>query len=305
MSFPIFLITCAIVVLGLILVYRLYRHYSIMNLGTMKFGNQSNKLLKAEANKIKKRNNTAKMLANLRNFTTAIPFLKESEQKMQNLNYYAKRLNIVLNDNTLSGEDLFAIRGIIIFIYVIIVCITIVFSSLYLIPLLLLYKFPALILDRMFEITVKDKNTLLLKDFRDFYAEFFYNYRHKANRGVKITEVAMRFYNRANPETKLLIDNLRADATQSEEYALDQMKDLFRVTKVHRMADQVKMIIIGKTQNTDAMEGFKREIEDEFRAEKKKKLAIKKMKANGVQLVAWIILTEIVMAFSITAMLPK
>lgn len=287
---------------GIYLIYQLVKSYNTISIKSVKLAYKTNDLLEAEAKKIKRRNSTAKNLALLRKYAQAIPWFRVSDKKMENLNYYAKRLNLVIDDNTLTGLDILGIQAAIQTVYIFIVCLLSVFVSLWFLSFILLYKFPAVIFSLVFEGIISDQNELLLKDFRDFYAEFFYNYRHKANRSVRITEVAMRFYNRANSETKILIDNLRADSVQSEEYALDQMKDLFRVVKVHRLADQIKMIITGKTLNTDAMEGFKQEIEAEFRAERKKELELKKFKATLVQGIAWFILTELVMAFSLSAM---
>lgn len=305
MDVLILIVTVLAGLLGVILIYRFLKTYSILSLNSILITSKTDSVLEAETTKIKKRNSTAKRLEKIRKYATAIPWFAVSANQMEKLNYYAKRLNIVWNDNTLTGVDLLGIQAILQTIYIVIVMIFVVLKSLWLLPLLLLYKFPCVVFSAIFETEIKERNDLLLKDFRDFYAEFFYNYRHKSNRSVRITDVAMRFYNRANSETKLLIDNLRADSVQSEEYALDQMKDLFRVVKIHRLSDQVKMIIMGKTLNTDAMEGFKQEIEAEFRAEKKKELELKKFKATLVQGVAWLILTELVFAFSLSALFVK
>lgn len=296
-------ISVIIFFVGVYLIYQILKSYSTLSLNSVKLTRRADTLLEAEANKIRRRNSTAKRLAALRRYAEAIPWFHVSDKKMENLNYYAKRLNLVIDDNTLTGKDILGIQAVIQTIYIAIVIILTMCISLWLLPLLTLYKFPAVIFSAFFEGVIKDQNDLLLQDFRDFYAEFFYNYRHKSNRSVRITDVAMRFYNRANSETRILIDNLRADSVQSEEYALDQMKDLFRVVKIHRLSDQIKMIITGKTLNTDAMEGFKQEIEAEFRAERKKELELKKFKATLVQGIAWLILTELVMAFSLSTLL--
>jgi hypothetical protein len=273
-----------------------------VNIGAIKLTSKTDELLKHKDKEIKQRIATRKHLDTLVTITKSIAFLQVSERKMENLNYYAKRLNYTISGNRLSGDDLFAIRASISLAYIGIILILIVFNTMYFIPLLFLYGFPPLFMDFIIEGEIKEHNNLLLKDFRDFYAEFYYNYRHQTNRGVRITEVAMRFYNRANPETKLLIDNLRADAINSDEYALDQMKELFRVTKIHRLADQIKMIIMGKTTNTDAMDAFKKEIEDEYRREKRKELEWKKTVSLSVMSVSWIILTEMVLVFGVTIM---
>lgn len=305
MSFGLFVIELLIFTVTVFLIYSVWKHYTTVNIGAIQLSSKTDEILKHRDKEIKKRAATRQRLDTLVSITKSIGFLQVSNRKMENLNYYAKRLNYTLAGNRLSGDDLFAIRACISLVYICFVLVLVVFNNLYFAVLLLLYNFPPMFMDFIIEGEIKDHNQLLLEDFRDFYAEFYYNYRHQSNRGVRVTEVAMRFYNRANAETRLLIDNLRADAIQSDEYALDQMKDLFRVTKIHRMADQVKMIIMGKTTNTDAMDAFKKEIEDEYRRKKRKELEWKQTKAFAVTGVAWIILTELVFLFGFSAIMLK
>lgn len=298
------LLSIAIFLLGCFSAYRFYSYYNYKTFeNSLRLQNIST-LKQQEDKRLKARDKTEKLLKCLSGFTKRIVLFMPTQRERDKLDYYARRLNLNWNGVLLDCDDLLTIRSAVQTIYIVIVII-LSLINLRLSALLLLYKFIAVIFDSLLESEIKEHNKLLLKDFRDFYAEFYYNYRHKNNRGIKIQEVAMRYYDRANSETKLLIDNLRADSIQSEEYALDQMKDLFRIVKVHRLADQVKMIIMGKTLNTDAMDGFKQELEAEFRNEKRKILEAKKFKATAVTGVAWFVISEVVLLFGIFAMIGK
>lgn len=217
---------------------------------------------KESKQRLEKRNKTSEFLESTSSWIKYLKIFEITKQKQEHLDYLALRVNKKINDVTLDGNDLKTLRSLFMLIHMVIMILLSLFNFKVL-PLVLSFPVTGFLMDTLIERSIKKKDKKIEENFYDFYSEFYATYKFPKVLKEKLDDVAMRYYNRANEETAYLIDLLRADCKISEDYALDNLKKNYQIVKIHRLVDQVRMIIQGKNVGVDGLENFKKELDDE------------------------------------------
>lgn len=249
-------------------------------------------------NEIKKRNQTSKFYKNSYSWFMSLRIFNVSEKKMEELNYLALRLHKTVNSVTLTGQDLLTRKCYCMLAYIFII-LGIGLFNFKVLPLVLVFPLFGTIVETMWRNAIKEKDEMIESDFFDFFSEFFFTYKFPDNIREHVDDVALRFYDRANEETKHMIDLLRADAKISEEYALNNLKKNFRIAKITRMCDQILLIISGKPVGVDGLNAFKdelnatrkftRQMENNERKEKAQKIIAIPTVLLLITVICWVI----------------
>lgn len=246
----------------------------------------------------KKRESTSKFLANSYSWVNSLKLFNISDKKLDNMNYLALRLHMVVNGVNLSGTDLYTIRSLFMIIYIGAVLLSSLMNFKFL-PLVCFYPMVGTIIDEHWRRSVKSKDEMIEKDFFDFFSEFYFTYKFPDNIREHVEDVAMRFYIRANKETQHMINLFRADAKISEEYALDNLKKNFHIVNIARMCDQIKLIISGKPIGVDGLNAFKEELNSARKFIRQQENNVRKEKAEKIMVVPIILIMIVIVGWVI------
>lgn len=269
----------------IVLTYYLFIQYKKKTGLSMKLVNNTmtsiGSLRKKERNRLKERDDFADELKRNLKFFMSIPLFSVSQRTMARYEYLALRMDRTVKGNNCTGEILYYQRCLAISKYLIVMCI-LVLKNFNLAPLLLAYPFVGTLKETKWENEVKKKDEEIEEDFFELYSEFYFTYKFPDNIRERIDEVALRFRDRAKPATRHMIDLIRADSKVSEEYALDNLKENFKLIKIHRMCDQLKLIILGRNIGTDGLIAFKEELDEERKFKRKEE---KDKKIEGIMVI--------------------
>jgi len=287
-----------IIFLGIYLVYKIYRRVTNRSIGAYKFFSNISKYDRGIKEELKLRDKTEKNLQNIFNHTSKLKFLNNSNKRFKDLEYISVRINKKLNNVELGAEYLTAILNIVSLVWITITLILTVYNIKLLI-LLPLYRVVDKALMAYYEMEIKYEDKIIDEEFYKFYAPFYHTYKYPINRSVRVAEVAKSYYDSASPPIKRMIELLRADCQISEEMALDNLKDRYKISKVHRMSNQIKLIISGKKLDLSVLDGFHSELHTERRLNQKKELEIKKEKGMSILQINMLILLEVIIYWTV------
>jgi len=290
-------------VLNLIIIYLLYylfKNYRQSNgLSNKTIDRKMSTLIQVEKSSVKKielRDKTEDKLESLHSWIESLRVFTIDRKRKDDLDYLSLRLNIEKDGVILSGQDLHTVRSLYIIAAVVITVILSLFNF-KLLPLVLLSPLAGIRKESKWRKEIKRKDAEIEKDFYGLYSEFFYVYRYPDDLKERLDNVAMRYYNRANDEMKHLINLLRADCKVNEEYALDRLKINFKMVKINRMADQVKLVVQGRNVGKDGLVAFKEELDSERKFQRELANRERKEKAEKVKVIPVIILLFIGLAW--------
>ena len=227
-----------------------------------------------------------------------MPLFKINETVEKKLKYYALRLDYRIKGVKTSYKYIHVIKSTASLVYALVI----ILIGLYNINMMILLVFVPVVNvlpDWYFDLKITEKNKKIESEFNDFYSEFYYALIHKQNRGVALKDLAMRYRYRAGPEMIALIDGFRADCTISERTALTNLKDNHRLADIHKFVDRVSLVINGQGNAVQSMTKFKDELDHRRRMHMRKQVEKSKEKAKKVEVLIYIILGEIVLAYSI------
>lgn len=292
-------INITILIAGLYLVYKVYKKATNKSLGAYNFFSNISKYDRGIKEEIIARDRTEKNLKSLYNYTSRLKFLNNSDKRYKDLEYISIRVNKKINNVELGAEHMIAIVNLVSILWIIFTLILTVLDIRLLI-LMPLYGVIDKLIIGYFELEIKQEDAIIDAEFYKFYAQFYHTYKYEINRKVRVADVAKSYYDNASPPIKRMIELLRADCQLSEETALDNLKERYKISKVHRMANQVKLIISGKTLDLSILDGFHSELHTERRLNQRKELEIKKEKGMSILQINMLILLEVIIYWTIT-----
>lgn len=292
------LINLTIIVAGIYLVYKLYKRTTNKSVGAYKFISSISQYDNRVKSELSKRDKTEAMLNSVYIYTSRLKFLDNSIKRRKELEYISIRANMKWNGVELGNSQMTAIINMASLSWIIITLLITVFN-LKLLILIPLYRVIDKLIITIFEIGIKAEDKVIEKEFIKFYAPFYHTYKYPINRSVRVADVAKSYYESAGPEIKRMIELLRADCQISEEIALDNLKDRYKLPKVHRMSNQIKLIISGRKLDLTVLDGFHSELNTERRLDQRRELEIKKEKGMKILQLNMLILVEIILYWTI------
>lgn len=258
----------------------------------------ADKLLKYDKAKLKKRDKTANTITNLYNFLVGLGIFKINSRQMKNLEYYALRLNIVINNVSCGPEFIYVIKAGCASIFGLAVSIISLFNLnfIILIPVtFLVYNIP----DIIFDAIISDKDDEIEKEVNQFYSKFYYRIKVKQNLKIRMSDIAALYLPTAGKEMQLLCKSFIADCSVSEHYALEKLKDNYKIPNIQRMAILILNTLNGSADSTKALEVFKNELDRDTELYLKEQLDKKEENAMRVIYICYGIVFELIMIYAL------
>lgn len=300
-----FILLNALVIIFLVCLIRILTKKTGVDISTL---NKRLKQIKFIENRLEEQNkareSTSKFLNRLYSWVKYLKLFNVSDKKQQELDYIALRLHKEYNGVNLGGNELFALRGASMLLYIFVVLL-ISLINFKLLPLVFFYPLIGSIVESLWYGKIRTQDEMIEEDFFDFFSEFYFTYKFPDNIRENVEDVAMRFYNRANDETKHMINLFRADAKIGEEYALDNLKKNFKLVKITRMCDQIKLIISGKPIGVEGLNAFKEELNSTRRFVRQQQNEERKEKAQKIIIVPIILMMLVIFSWIIVMLTQK
>lgn len=296
---PQFLVVLNFVVMG----YLIYYSINLFNLSSSKLNEHLEKntaRYKKEKLMIKRKEQTTSFLLLLEKIVFTIPIFKKDNINMDIYNYFERRLHIVINGVEIKAKNYYVFKCTLTLIYIIIIlCISI--FNLQKIFLLICYPAVNLMFDMVLRTIIKFNDQKIKEDFYGFYSEFYYCYKFEMNQNKPIATVAYRYYNRACPEMKILIKNIKVDSIVSGEAdAIKNMKENYKIAEIQRLCTQLERLNKGLSLN--GLEPFKNELDNIQKAKIEAKTKKRKEQIEIVTKIPLVIVFIIVLIYALSVM---
>lgn len=296
------LIVLVIFLLGMLTVYRLYTTFSIKTFGVYKTFKKIGNYATLSKNRIRRRDNTEKVLRFLHKHTESVVLLTHSEKRKEDTEYVALRMNLKIYEVNITSEYLQGLIDTATLIFLTLSLFLTILDTRF-VAFTLFYKMvPKLILE-LFSYIIKDYDKEIEKEFYKFHSCYFNLYKHKSNQNIPIPTVAQNCYNSVGPQLQRMIDLMQADFKTNSSKALDNLKNHYRLAKVYRFCNEMKLIQSGRAVDMDMLEEFQNELKAEHRLLQKKELENKKLKAENIMGISGFIMVEVLIYWSICAVL--
>lgn len=292
------LVEILILCVSVYLLYVILSRNNGVNLTYYKRLKDADKIIKYDKAKLKKRDRTAKTISNLYSFLVGMGIFKINTRQMRNLEYYALRLNIVINDVSCGPEFIYVIKAGIATIFGIVVSAMSLYNlnCIILIPVsFLVYNLPDLVFDSI----ISDKDDEIEKEVNPFFSKFYYRIKVKQNLKIKMSDIAALYLPTAGKEMQLLCKSFIADCSVSEHYALERLKDNYKIPNIQRMAILILNTLNGSADSTKALEVFKNELDRDTELYLKEQLDKKEENAMRVIYVCYGMVFELIMIYAL------
>lgn len=254
---------------------------------------------KVEQKMLKEKKSVLKSLLTLEKLVNNIPLFNLKDAEDEKYDYFEKRLHLTFKGVHITSKHFYLIKcGLIILYFLIILGMS--FFDLKRFLLVVCYPIISMAFDLYFNMKIKSLDNKIKEDFYGFYSEFYYCYKFEQNQKIPIVNVAMRYYNRADKEMQVLIDNFKADCTSADEAkAIKNLKDNYRIVEVQRLATQLERLNKGLTLN--GLENFKKELDDKEREKINIATQKRKEQIEIVTKIPFIVIFLIVIVFAVSA----